>query len=38
MFVINNTFYGIEQFLLGPDYYKDENAKPLFFNEPARWQ
>jgi indolepyruvate decarboxylase len=38
MFVINNSLYGIEQFLLGPDFYKDEQAKPLFFNELSPWQ
>lgn len=38
MFVINNGLYGIEQFLIDPQFYKDESAEPLFFNQLAVWQ
>lgn len=38
MFVINNSLYGIEQFLIRPEFYKNEQEEPLFFNEIAPWQ
>jgi indolepyruvate decarboxylase len=37
VFVLDNQIYGVEQFLIDPRYFTQEQKLPLFFNELQRW-
>jgi indolepyruvate decarboxylase len=38
VFLFNNKIYGIEQFLINSEYFKDPSAKPAFFNDLPEWE
>jgi indolepyruvate decarboxylase len=37
VFILDNQIYGIEQFLIDPTYYADNQKAPLFFNQLKEW-